>query len=133
MSLNNPNPGLGFVPEYQVSSWPYVTSSTVTNSGDIKEIQFPGVTRWIQIHNGDHAGISQLSFGFTRNCFKVANSNYFSLHAGEMTDRLELKCKSIFITADHGSTPFSVIAGYTGINTGSFPTMTGSAGWLGIG
>lgn len=133
MSLNNPNPGLGFVPEYQVSSWPYVTSSVIASNGDIKEIQFPGVTRWIKIHNGDHGGSSVLSFGFTQNCFKAVNSNYFRLHAGEMTERLELKCKSIFVTSDTNTTPFSIIAGYTGINTGSFPTMTGSAGWLGIG
>ena len=133
MSLKNPNPGLGFVPEYQVSSWPYVTSSVVASNGDIKEIQFPGVTRWIQVHNGDHGGNSVLSFGFTQNCFKPANSNYFRLHAGEITGRLELKCKSIFVSSDTNSTPFSIIAGYTGINTGSFPIMTGSAGWLGIG
>ena len=135
MSLNNPKPGLGWVPEYQVSSWPFLTSSVIASNGDIKEIQFPGVTRWIKVHNGDHGGSSVLSFGFTENCFcfLTANSNYFRLHAGEMTERLELKCTKIFITADTNSTPFSIIAGYTGIQTGSFPTMTGSAGWIGVG
>ena len=64
MSLKNPNPGIGFVPEYQVSSWPYVTSS--------------------QIH-----------FGFTENCFLAVNSNFYCLHAGESTARLELKCKEV--------------------------------------
>jgi hypothetical protein len=43
MSLNNPKPGLRFVPEYQVSSWPYLTSSAVNN--EVKEVKFPGVTR----------------------------------------------------------------------------------------
>ena len=133
MSLNNPKPGLGWVPEYQVSSWPFLTSSVIASNGDIKEIQFPGVTRWIKVHNGDHAGSAELQFGFTENCFLAANSNYFSLHAGEMTERLELKCTKIFITADTNSTPFSIIAGYTGIQTGSFPTLTGSAGWIGVG
>lgn len=133
MSLNWPKPGIGHVPDYQVSSWPYVTASSIATDGDKKRIQFPGVTRWIQIHNGDHGGGSTLKFGFTENCFLAANSNYFSLHAGELTARLELKCKEIWVTADTNSTPFNVIAGYTNINTGSFPTMTGSDGWQGIG
>lgn len=133
MSLDWPKPHHGFVPEYQVSSWPYVTSSIIPSNGDIREIQFPGVTRWIKIHNGDHGGSSVLSFGFTQNCFKAVNSNYFRLHAGEMTERLELKCTKIFVTADTNSTPFSIIAGYTGVQTGSFPVLTGSAGWSGVG
>lgn len=133
MSLNWPKPHHGYVPEYQVSAWPYLTASEIVNSGDIKEINFPGVTRWIKIHNVDHAGSSKLSFGFTQNCFKAVNSNYFTLHAGEMTERLELKCTKIYLTADTNSTPFNVIAGYTNINTGSFPLLTGSEGWQGIG
>jgi hypothetical protein len=133
MSLKNPSPGVGFVPEYQVSSWPYVTSSIVATSGDKKRIQFPGVTRWIQIQNSDHGGSANLSFGFTENCFLASNSNYFNLHAGELTARLELKCKELWITADTNSTPFNVIAGYTSINTGSFPVLTGSEGWQGVG
>lgn len=133
MSLNWPKPHHGYVPEYQVSSWPYVTSSQVTTANEIKEIQFPGVTRWIVVHNKDHGGSKAISFGFTQNCFKVANSNYFTLHAGEMSERLELKCTSIFITADNATTPFCVIAGYTNANTGSFPVLTGSEGWEGVG
>ena len=133
MSLNWPNPHHGFVPEYQVSSWPYVTSSQIVTANDIKEVQFPGVTRWIKIHNVDHGGTKVMKFGFAQNCFKAVNSNYFTLHAGEMTERLELKCTSIFITADNNTTPFSVIAGYTNISTGSFPNLTGSSGWEGVG
>lgn len=133
MSLNWPNPHYGFVPEYQVSSWPYVTSSQIVAANDIKEVKFPGVTRWITIHNSDHGGSKVMKFGFTQNCFKAVNSNYFTLHAGEMTERLELKCTSVFITANNNTTPFSIIAGYTNINTGSFPTLTGSDGWQGIG
>ena len=104
MSLNWPNPHYGFVPEYQVSSWPYVTSSQIVAANDIKEVKFPGVTRWITIHNSDHGGSKVMKFGFTQNCFKAVNSNYFTLHAGEMTERLELKCTSVFITANNNTT-----------------------------
>lgn len=133
MSLKNPKPGVGFVPEYQVSSWPYVTSSQIATSGDKIQIQFPGVTRWIQVHNGDHGGSSQIHFGFTENCFLAVNSNFYCLHAGESTARLELKCKEVWITADTNSTPFHLIAGYTSISTDSFPVLTGSSGWQGVG
>ena len=37
MSLNWPKPGIGHVPDYQVSSWPYVTASSIAASGDKKE------------------------------------------------------------------------------------------------
>ena len=131
MSLNWPNPHHGFVPEYQVSSWPYVTSSQIVTANSIKKIEFPGVTRWIVIHNLDNS--KSLRVGFTRNCFLASNSNYFSIENHEMTPRLEVKCKEIFITSPDSATPFSIIAGYTNINTGSFPILTGSNGWQGIG
>ena len=133
MSSNWPKPSLGYAPEYQVSSWPYVTASQVATAGDKIQIQFPGVTRWIQVHNGDKSGNHNLSFGFTENCFLSSNSNYFTLHSGEISGRLELKCKELWITANTDTTPFSLIAGYTNIDCALFPVMTGSAGWEGIG
>lgn len=132
MSLNWPKSHHGFVPEYQVSSWPYLTSSTL-QAGETREIRFPGVTRWIELHNNDHgSGNHILNFGMTQNCFLPANSNYYSLHPGEQTNRLELKCVKLFLSSS-SETPFSIIAGYTNISTGSFPVLTGSNGWEGVG
>ena len=133
MSLNNPKPGVGYVPEYQVSSWPYLTSSQLT-AGEIREISFPGVTRWLVVHNLDHGNSSNhdIKFGMTRNCFLPENSNYYELHAGEQSPRLELKCTKLFVSSSTNA-PFSIIAGYTGIDIGRLPVMTGSAGWEGIG
>ena len=135
MSLNNPKPGLGFVPEYQVSSWPYLTSSIITPAGSTREIEFPGVTRWICVHNNEPAGGTNknLSIAFSENAFKVENSNFYTLHAGEQTMRLEVKCTKIFLSASHDSLPFSVAAGYTAIDKDQFPILTASNGFEGVG
>jgi len=131
MSLNNPKPGLGFVPEYQVSSWPYLTSSILNN--EAREISFPGVTRWIVVHNGGHSSSKTLMFGFTENCFLPSNSNYFELHDGEMTPRIEVKCTSLFVSSSSSSLPFCVFAGYTAIDKDQFPILTASNGFEGVG
>jgi hypothetical protein len=131
MSLNHPKSGLGFVPEYQVSSWPFLTSSIVDN--ELKIIDFPGVTRWIVVHNEGHSSSKVIKIGFTENAFKAANSNVFVVHAGEMTPRLELKCNKLFISSSDNSVPFSLFAGYTGIKNDQFPVLTSSNGFLGVG
>ena len=52
MSLKHPSPGPGFVPEYQVSGIPFVTSSAgleLTSLTVPTKIKFPSATRWIQV------------------------------------------------------------------------------------
>ena len=134
MSLNNPKPGLGFVPEYQVSSWPYLTSSDIASAGDIDVIEFPGVTRWVCVHNNESAGASKdLNLAFTENAFKAENSNFYTLHASEQTMRLEVKCTKIFLSASHDNIGYSVAAGYTAIDKDQFPILTASNGFEGVG
>ena len=58
-------PSHNFVPEYQVSSVPFVTSSSGTGeveAGKVTKVQFPGVTRWVQIKN---LSATELRFGFS--------------------------------------------------------------------
>mgnify|MGYP003991639355 CR=1 FL=1 len=133
MSLNNPKLHHTFVPEYQGSSFPYVTGSTIAATNDVHEITFPGVTRWIVIHNSEAGGSAKtIKFGFTENGVNaVETENCFVLHSGEITPRLELKCRKLFIGANHTNTNYSVIAGYTGIE--NFPILTGSNGFDGVG
>ena len=133
MSLNWPKAHYGSSAEFQVSSWPFVTSSQIVTANDVKVIEFPGVTRWIVVHNGDHGGSKLVKFGFTENCFLASNSNFFDLHAGEKTERLELKCTKIYITATSNTTPFNVMAGYTNVPVSQFPVLTGSNGFVGVG
>jgi len=50
------------------------------------------------------------------------------------TPRLELRCKSIWVRGDTTTIGrISIIAGLTGIMQGSFPILTGSEGFKGIG
>ena len=51
MSLKWPKPGQLDVPLYQVSSIPWVTQSFLANDEDVRKIEFPRVTRWVEIEN----------------------------------------------------------------------------------
>lgn len=136
MSLNYPKIPHNYVPEYQQSSIPWVTSSIIASAGEIHHISFPTVTRFLVIHSGDHApGGSEITFGFTSASVdsSVTEGNYFTIHAGEMTPRLEIKCTDLYITADTNTTPYSIIAGVTGIQRNAFPVLTASNGFEGIG
>jgi len=142
MSLNNPKPGVGWVPEYQVSGWPFVKTITGLTTGSVK-IEFPNVIRWFafSVHASSHRTVR---VGFTENGVNDVTGDdcYFLLETdnketGEHSVkslRFEMKCKELWFRTDTGNdTTVSVIAGYTGIQTGSFPTLTGSAGWIGVG
>ena len=133
MSLKNPTPHHTFVPVYQGSALPYVTSSAIPTTNDVVEISFPGVTRWLVIHNSEAGGSSKtLKFGFTENGVRgTETDNCFILHSGEMTPRMELKCRKIFLGANHSDVEYSVIAGYTNIE--KFPILSGSNGYEGVG
>jgi hypothetical protein len=61
MSTNWPKPHHGHASEYQVSSWPFLTSSNVGTSP--VEIRFPYVTRWVSV--GCSTATKTVSFGLT--------------------------------------------------------------------
>ena len=118
--------GPNFVPAYQVSGVPFVTSSTgVTTT--VQRIAFPQATRFFQITN---TGDTHIRFGFSENGVNgnPANQNhYFILSGGVSTERLELRCKELFIRADSvANASFSLIAGMSGVDASQFPTLTGS-------
>lgn len=122
--------------EYMGSCLPYVTSSIVESSAnDVHKITFPYVTRWVIVHNSEAGGTSKtIKFGFTDNGVRgTETSNYFTLHSGEISPRLEVKCTEIFIGAGHDDTEYSVIAGYTNIPKNRFLNLTGSEGFQGVG
>lgn len=149
------NPGIGFVPAYEISGIPYVTSSVPAEVGTTNavSVRFPYVTRWVEVVN---TGAKPLRIGFSKNGvegkgaitsgssrstsspeYTPNHRNYFVLNpsgsAGGSTTRLELRCSSIFFLSDHTSeTSFSLIAGLTTI-PGRDLNLTGSSGHLGIG
>jgi len=131
MSLNNPYPHEGFVPAYQVSAMPFVTSSNVT-LGSTKEINFAGVTRFITIRNTG-ASTAVIAIAFAENGLKSANSNYFILSGSESFSG-ELRTDRIFVSGSSGaSVTFNVVAGLTTIPTKNFLVVTGSNGFSGVG
>ena len=129
-------PAHNFVPEYQQSGIPYVTSSATNEVSDSAvRISFPFVTRWVQVFNTDSAGAHTLRVGFTQNGVNaVETANYLILSGGQSTERMELKCKEMWFRR-HGSTntSFSVIAGITNVPANTFPVLTGSGGVSGVG
>ena len=142
--------GPNFAPAYELSGVPYVTSSignTLTDNP--QKIVFPQVTRFFQITN---TGGADLRIGFSRNGVRgfgqsvsgstwettKNNKNYFVLgtsgSSGGGTARLEIRCKELFLMRDGANnTGFTLIAGLTGIDKNQFPTLTGSAGFQGVG
>ena len=125
-------PNHNFVPEYQQSGIPFVTGSANLNDEDIHHIQLPTVSRWFVVHslgNGNHS----IRVGFTENGVKGKSegketNNYYVVHTGEQTSKLELKVKDIFIANFSGANnlSYSLIAGLTSIPRDNFPTLTGS-------
>ena len=134
--IGHPRPSHNSVPEYQLSGIPFVTSSNgaeCDNESIATRVKFPAVTRWIVLScTGSSSRSAQIKFGFTSNgVTKTASSGstrrYFVLKDGEKTERLEIRCKELFI-AKHGSrnAGFNIIAGLTGVLAPEFPTLTGS-------
>lgn len=131
MSLNNPYPHEGFVPAYQVSATPYVTSSTLT-LGQIKEIKFNQVSRFIIVKNSG-ASTTAMAVGFTESGLKTTTANYFIL-SGSESFAADLRVDRIFVSGAVGATTtFSVVAGLTSIPTTEFLLITGSNGFGGVG
>ena len=140
MSLKTPQPHYGFVPEYQVSGWPFVKTINALDTTPVK-IEFPFVTRWIafSVHAAAHRTVRM---GFTENgvddvtgdgCYFILETDNKEIGEHSVKSQVfELKCKELWFRTDTGNnTTVSVIAAYTNIQ--SFPVLTGSAGYVGVG
>ena len=125
MSLNNPVMHEGYVPAYQVSAVPFVTSSAVTT---VNLISFPFVTRFFTVQNTSSI---PLRFGFTE--LGVKGTNYFVVLSGSDYTG-EIRTDRLFLSSSTGaSISYSVIAGLTGVPNRNFLTITGSNGFEGVG
>jgi hypothetical protein len=136
MSSNWPKPAHNYVPEYQQSGIPYVTSSAANEVGATAiQVTFPYVTRWVQVFNTDGVVGDTMRVGFTQNGVKATETaNYFILSGGQSTDRLELKCTGLwFLKHSANSASFSVVAGLTNVPAAGFPILSGSNEVAGVG
>jgi len=130
MSLNNPVLGEGYVPAYQISAIPYVTSSNIT-LGQIKEFDLGFVTRFFTVKNKT-AG-STLAVAFTQRGLETSVSNYFTV-GGSESFAGEFRTGAIFLSGSAGaSIDFELVVGLTNIPVKNFLTITGSNGYTGVG
>lgn len=129
--MNNPYIGEGYVPAYQMSASPWVTSSQVS-LGQTVQLNFPQATRFLIVQNTG-ATNTAVAVGFTQNGLLSANSNYFTL-SGTNSFSAELRVDRLFISGTVGaSTSFTVIAGLTPIQRKDFMVVTASNGFSGVG
>jgi len=146
--------GANYTPAYQTSGTPFVTSSngtTVTTTP--AHVRFPYVTRFIQVTNTSEYplrigfsenGVNGVGGSVSGSAYETGSparcQNYLIVSGsttggGNQSVRLELRCKELFIRThgDAGATGFTLVAGLTGISAMQFPTLTGSAGFRGVG
>ncbi len=124
------NVGLNHVPAYQVSGQPFASGSIDGTTGTAVRIQFPYVTRWVQITN--HDGSNELTASFSQ--AGLSGGNHFKIHEAESSGKasgyspvLELKVSEMWFT---GSADFDVVAGLTSIPASRTTTADGTS-WSG--
>ena len=117
MSLSNVyTAGLNNVGSYQVSGIPFASGNLDATSGTALKVEFPTVTRWVQIINHANTELScsfasgSLSSTAGANCFKIHRTH--GTNEGYYTPRFEWKVTEMWFT---GSANFDVIAGLTNI------------------
>jgi hypothetical protein len=125
-------PGYGSVPEYLVSSLPYVSASDLV-ANTTYEIRLPYVSRFLVI--GNHGGTgTHLRVGFTKN--GVENGKYFQLDGGDKV-QLDLRVSVFYLRPENNITA-TFCAGLTAIPAKYAPVLTGSVSgtngaWQGVG
>jgi hypothetical protein len=131
MSLNWPKPTHNHASEYQVSSWPWVTSSNVGTSA--VKFSFGHVTRWVLIMNETPSGGSSkdVYVGFTQ--LGTNNSNHLHILSGQTVGPVEVKCTELWVKGSDATTPVTIMAGLTNVAAGDFPVISGSNGFNGVG
>ena len=130
MSYNTPIIHEGYVPAYQMSAVPYITSSMISN-GEVHEIDFNQVTRFFNVQNVGTVTTDEIAVSMTLN--GLSTGNYFKLGQG-VSFRDELRTTRLFISCSKGTdVPYQVIAGLTNIAKSQFLLVTASNGHQGVG
>ena len=144
-----PRPHHNYVPEYQMSGIPHVETRTLSarvNTAAIVEnitshkFTFDSVTRWVIINNHSNNASKHLRVYFNESAAKTAYSgdnqdlHYFVINGDEQTQRLEVKCKELYLITDTANDTFevSVIAGLTNVSSTDFPDQTKANGFTGV-
>ena len=120
--------GVNHVPAFQTSGRPFA-SGGIDATADQQVVNFPYVTRWIQVIND---GSGSVKVGFGPNAFLPDNKNFFVVHSGSASERLEVKVSRIYVEGGDqteyipSASPISVVAGLTSIDASQVNPPTGS-------
>tara|TARA_B100000900_G_scaffold340909_1_gene303853 strand:- start:437 stop:853 length:417 start_codon:yes stop_codon:yes gene_type:complete len=121
-----PFAGLGSVGSYQVAGAPFMTGSTITGGAEV-EIKFPAVTRSITIINKDAANDDiRVHFQSKDTARTIAGVHYVTLADQNSSLTMNIKCKSVFLSAPGSAATFEMFAELTGIQPQSMFPLTGS-------
>jgi hypothetical protein len=127
--------GINHTPAYQVSGRPYASASVIYDAAP-RQVRFPYVSRWWQIHN---RGAHVLRVGFSAHGLTGSSGNYYltvppsgSSGFGK-SDIYEMKVSSLWLYAESTAGTCDVIAGLTTVpphrTSGSLgPNFSGSVG-----
>tara|TARA_R100000808_G_C2079179_1_gene103686 strand:+ start:164 stop:571 length:408 start_codon:yes stop_codon:yes gene_type:complete len=118
--------GLGSVGSYQVSGTPFMTGSTITGTQEVS-VTFPGVTRSITVINKD-AGNDDIRVHFQSKdtARTIAGLHYITLGELNSSVTMNVKCKTLYLSAPSGDATFELFAELTGINPQAMFPLTGS-------
>lgn len=139
MAINHPKAGPNSVPAYQLSGVPYVTGSVVAGenlSAVQKQFDFPYVTRFITLVNYNSTDTENLHVAFSAEGLSgtpaTGQKNFFVVKSNSDIT-LDVRCKTVFISTTDDTVKWSLCAGLTPIPADSFPVLTGSNGFQGVG
>lgn len=126
--LNHPRTGPNSVPEFLVSSIPWVTSSSASG---LRHYSFPFITSFFLVKNTSVTGsTNDIRVGYTELGI-MSSSNYFTLTPGESFTG-QLRIKDLYVSGTSATT-IMVHAGLTTIPYQNMPVITGSNGFNGVG
>ena len=121
--------GLNNVGSYQVSGIPYLSGGIDATSG--ASLNFPNVTRWIQITN---SGSADLYYGYSLN--GAAGDNAGIVLPNSSTPRLEVKATELYLRGGTSGGVY-VAAGLTNLPTSRVdniaPSGSNWSGSVGVG
>lgn len=130
MSLSNITLHEGYIPAYQMSGSPFMTSSLIS-AGTMHTHQFAQATRFFTVTNKGTTATDAIQVACTARGFST--SNYIELEAGD-SFKEEIRVITLFVSCTVGTNvKYNMVGGLTNIPRNNFLTVTASNGHDGVG
>jgi hypothetical protein len=121
------------VGSYQIAGTPFIIGGTITGGAEV-EIKFPAVPKSITIINKDASSddiyVHFASTGLAGNPV-ITNNHYITLDTLDTSVTMNVKCRSIFLSAPGANATYELYAELTGIATEMMPDLN-VLNWPGI-